>query len=562
MTPVGALALVLHAHLPYVRHPDFAEFMEEDWLFEAITETYLPLLDVFEALDADGLPLRITMTLSPPLCEMLADPLLQQRYLRHLANLVQLAEKEANRLEGSPSEKAARLYLETLTLHLARYQADELQLLPRFKRLQDKGLLEIVTCCGTHGFLPLMATEAAVRAQLVVAVQSYERHFGCRPRGIWLAECGYRPGLDALLSEVGLRYFFVDTHGLLHADPPSPFGTAAPIVLPAGVAAFARDPASSAQVWSAETGYPGNPVYREFYRDLGWDADMEYIRPHLHADGFRRNLGIKYHRITGPVPLHEKLLYDPEVARKQAARDALHFLKSRAEQLRQTRQRIGRLPLVLSPYDAELYGHWWFEGPWFLEALLRQGLELQRRAQGQSLSERVKGGAVPFPTDDEPLPASLAGFAVQFTTPAEYLEQHPHQLEATMSMSSWGAKGYGEVWLNPKNAWIYPYLHDAEHRMIHLAQRFRSLPPSASILRRALNQAGRELLLAQSSDWAFIITQNTTVPYAEKRTREHLTWFGQLAEQIEGGTIDEAFLARLEWRNPCFPDLDYRVYAL
>lgn len=541
MAATGAFALILHAHLPYVRHPEFATFMEEEWLFEAITETYLPLLEVFEQLVADGLPLRVTMTLSPPLCEMLADELLQQRYAHHLDNLLHLMEAELKRTHGTPLELAAQLYHRTLKRQSERYHADRCELLPRFKALQDSGHLEIVTCCATHGFLPLMETEEAIRAQLFVAVQSYARHFGCRPRGIWLAECAYRPGLEGLLEEVGLRYFFVDTHGLTHAEPPPIFGTAAPLVLSNGVAAFARDPQSSAQVWSAETGYPGNPVYREFYRDLGWDLPMDYLQQFVLADGIRRNLGIKYHRITGKVGLGQKKPYVPSIARVQALKDAGHFLSARQSQVQKIHDdwrqrgidRVGspghdsrRLPLILSPYDAELYGHWWFEGPWFLESFLRLTLETQDQ--------------------------------LQLTTPAEYLERFPRQQQATLQLSSWGANGYGEVWLNPKNAWIYPHLHAAERRMVAAARQHRW---AEGWVRRLLNQAARELLLAQSSDWAFIITQNTTVPYAEKRTREHLTWFNRLLDQLDAQAPDLTFLAELEGRNPIFPTLDFRIYG-
>jgi len=522
----GDIALVLHAHLPFVRHPEYPEFMEEDWLFEAMTETYLPLLRMMGGLADEGLQFQLTMTLSPTLCEMLADPLLQSRYQRHVTTLIALSEKEVERLAGGPLEPVARMYLQELTSRIELFEACHGNLLSRFKAFQDSGRLEIITCCATHGFLPLMLTDEAIRAQLVVAVRNYEKHFDCRPRGIWLAECAWRPGLEPFLADAGLRYFFVDTHGITHATPRPVFGTAAPILCPNGVAAFARDPISSAQVWSATHGYPAHPSYREFYRDLGWDAPMEYIRPYLHADGFRRNLGIKYHRITGKVPLEAKEPYDPAAALATADRHADDFLYHRQVQIQSLREGIGRSPLLVSPYDAELFGHWWFEGPVFLERFLRKTL----------LEQNV----------------------IRLVTPGQYLQDNPVQQEATPAASTWGRNGHADVWLNQQNQWIYPYLHHAERQMGALARAHRN---AEGLTWRALNQAARELLLLQSSDWPFIITQNTTVPYAEKRIRDHFTRFSRLADALERDQIDVEDLESIEGRDNLFSELDYRVYA-
>jgi len=311
----GHLLLVLHAHLPFVRHPEHEEFLEEDWLFEALTETYIPVLDICTRLAEDGSPYRLTVSLSPPLCEMFADPLLQERYLRYLWRRIELAEREVrSRSGGDPFLPAARFYLDRF--RRARRVFEEVNgrnIIGGFRRLQDAGYLEITTCAATHGFLPLMATDEAVRAQISVARGNYLKHFGRPPRGIWLPECAYRPGqgarpaIDRFLREAGIRFFFLSAHGLLLASPRPRCGTFRPIVTPEGVAAFGRDLESSHQVWSAETGYPGDPDYREFYRDLGFDASLERLGGCLHPDGIRRNVGIKYHRITsGGTGLHEK----------------------------------------------------------------------------------------------------------------------------------------------------------------------------------------------------------------------------------------------------------------
>src|SRR5580765_3186073 len=375
--PTGFFSLVLHAHLPFVRHPEYPEFLEEDWLFEAITEVYLPLIFIFRNLHESGARPRLAINVSPPLCEMLADKLLEERYTRHLENLIELANKEVHRTEREAAEYApvARMYAENLTASLAlwndRYKRN---LINAFRELQDEGVFEIITCGATHGFMPLIATREARRAQVQVAVKNYQKHFGRRPRGIWLPECAYEPGIEDLLKEAGIEYFISDTHAILYGDPRPRYGVHAPVVCPNGTAVFARDVDTSQQVWSAEIGYPGNDLYREFYRDIGWDAPLEYLRPHLHEDGARRHLGLKYHRITGrDVPQNRKEAYIPGLAREQAAVNATHFIGERVKQAKRLRKTFeDHPPLVVSPYDAELYGHWWYEGPQFIDFLFKK----------------------------------------------------------------------------------------------------------------------------------------------------------------------------------------------
>ena len=218
--PLGYLTLVLHAHLPYVRHPEFDDFLEEDWLYEAITETYVPLLEVFQGLERDGVDWRLTMSITPTLAGMLADPLLQYRYVRHIDNLIVLAGKELERTRWQPEfHRLAEMYMNRFTrcrdMFVKQYDHN---LLNGFRRFFEKGNLEIITCCATHGFLPLMNNnQQATHAQIEVGAREFERHFGRRPQGIWLPECGYIEGIDHILARSGIRYFFTDTHGVIFA---------------------------------------------------------------------------------------------------------------------------------------------------------------------------------------------------------------------------------------------------------------------------------------------------------------------------------------------------------
>ncbi|NOZ86740.1 MAG: DUF1957 domain-containing protein [Deltaproteobacteria bacterium] len=523
----GYLSLVLHAHLPFVRHPEHEDFLEEDWLYEAVAETYLPLLESFEKLVSEGVDFKLTMTMSPPLCNMLGDDLLKERIHKRLARLVELGDREIKRL-GSDSEfiVPANMYRQRFERLLNLFDSRNKDLLSAFGALQEKGYLEIITCGATHGFLPLLRVNPkAVEAQVRVAVSDYQYWFHRKPRGIWLPECGYYPGLDKVLSDNGLGFFFLDTHGIENARPRPVHGIHRPLLCPTGVAALARDPECGRQVWSADEGYPGDPDYREFYRDIGFDLPLDYIAPYVQPTGERKNTGYKYYRITGKVG--RKQVYDPDRAHRKAEEHAGNFMFFREKQVDWLSQKMDVPPLVTAPFDAELFGHWWFEGPLFLEHLLRK-IHCHSRI-------------------------------INTSTPVEYLDLFPVHPVAVPSMSTWGAGGYCEVWCEGSNDWIYPHLHRAADRLIAMARKYAG--NAQALQERVLNQAARELLLAQSSDWAFIMKTRTMVEYAVRRTREHLSNFHMLADMVEKEGMDETTLAEIESRDNIFPSIDFRMFT-
>lgn len=557
----GDLAIVLHAHLPFVRHPENAYHLEENWLYEALTATYLPILQVLREVQTEkaraatsGLPLRLTLSLSPPLCAMLRDPLLLARYRAYSERLLRLGEEEVARSASEPTiRKLARFYLERFTALHSLFQAIDGDVLGAFGSLQEAGCLDVITTCATHGYLPVIREPAARRAQIAVAMRAYRGWFGRYPRGLWLPECGYADGVDQLLAEHDLRYFFTDAHGLLYARPRPPLGLHAPIFTPAGVAAFARDLDSSRSVWSATEGYPADPAYRDFYRDIGFDRPLSQIAPYIHPDGIRVSTGYKYHRVTGPrVDLADKALYDPELACARAAEHARDFVEKRRAQLSALAKRMDRRPILVSPYDAELFGHWWFEGPEFLRGVLRRLCGLQP------------------PSDATPDRPSEPLDGIRLNTATGYLSDYPINAVCEPATSSWGEGGYSAVWVDSSNDWIYRHVHRAETQLHELAARYAG--SSDELIRRAINQLCRELLLAQSSDWAFIMKTGTAVKYASERIKSHLARFQQLARQLQtaGGAaepgavaaaIDADWLAELERRDNLFPDLDFRLYA-
>ena len=522
----GYLAIILHAHLPFVRHPEHEKFLEESWLFEAITETYLPLLQVMNGWQRDNMDARITLTLSPTLCAMLRDPLLQSRYARHLDELIALADKEISRTHWDPEfQELAKMYHTRLTTARSFYQQLGGDLVGKFRRLQDFGKLEIITTAATHGLLPLMANHPpSVRAQILIARDHYRDCFGCDPRGIWLPECAYFDGVEAYLQEANIRWFVVDSHGLLHAKPRPRYGVFAPVFTPNGIAVFGRDMESSRQVWSRTEGYPGDARYRDFYRDIGFDLDFDYVKPHLPSPENRGFTGIKYHRITGGSA--PKQPYQPAAAAAAVDAHAAHFLKSRVEQITELSTIVDRPPLVISPYDAELFGHWWYEGPEFLDLFVRKAYFDQK--------------------------------TFELITPEQYLRRHPTNQIATPAASSWGEEGYYRVWLNEKNEWIYRHLQVAQERMTELVRKFTK--PTA-LQDRALKQAARELLLAQSSDWPFILRTNTSPDYAKKRVKAHLLRFNGIYTQLVTKNLNDKWLAEIETRDNLFPEINVSYWA-
>jgi 1,4-alpha-glucan branching enzyme len=524
----GFLSLILHAHLPYVRHPEHDSFFEENWLFEAITECYLPLIGVLDRLHADNVDYRLTLSLSPTLISMLRDDLLQTRYLKYLHSRLELAEKEIIRTRRQPEyQKLARLYRRffsnALNTYQDRYQGD---LLAAFKKHQATGRLELITTAATHGFLPLLnVSETAVRSQINTGIATFKTYLGCAPAGFWLPECGYYPGLETVLADAGIRYFFVDTHGITDASPQPRHGVYAPIDCGNGVAAFGRDPESSRQVWSAKEGYPGDADYREYYSDIGFERELDYIAPYILDGKTRINTGIKYHRVTGRN--QPKDIYNPRQARAKAHEHARDFIDKRQRQIDQLSATMDRPPIIVAPYDAELFGHWWFEGVCWLECVLRLA------------SENANG--------------------VELISCGDYLKQQPAPQAATPAASTWGDEGYSGYWINEANDWIYPLLHKAELDMEKLVRDVHGLTVTP-LQRRALNQAARSILLAQASDWPFIMKSGTTVDYANKRITDYLARFNYLHDSFRKNRLNERYLTALEIMDNIFPDIDFRDY--
>lgn len=527
----AGLLLVLHAHLPYIHHPDFEQFMEERWLFEAITETYIPLIKVFKSLEKDKIPFNLTISFSPPLMEMLTSNSLQTKYLNHLSKLIELTEKEIQRTKNEDPKKMqiAKFYrqefIEAMKIYSDQYNQN---ILKAFKEFQDKGYIEVITSNGTHSYLPLYREyPEAIRAQLKVAISTFKENFGKHPRGMWSAECAYYEGLDKYFKEENIEYFFVDSHAFHFAAPAPKYGVYRPIITPNNVFVFARDPESSEQIWSSQIGYPGDPRYREFYRDIGFEREEEYIKPYIDKSGIRCNTGIKYYRVTDKnLPLDKKEIYDVDEAKNAAKGHAKDFVLKKLSQIEKIKNSIeGESPIIVAPFDAELFGHWWYEGPLFLEYIFRNLAQLDN---------------------------------IESCTPSKVIDTIEKVQIVTPAESSWGANGYHDVWLNSSNSWIYRYIYDMTEKMILYANTYQN---PFSLEKRLLNQMAREVFLIQASDWPFIMTTNTTVEYANMKIKNCVNRFLELEKMLIEKKINEQTLSYYEWVDGIFKDLDYKIFA-
>ncbi|WP_036909993.1 1,4-alpha-glucan branching protein domain-containing protein [Prochlorococcus marinus] len=507
----GKLAIVLHAHLPYVRSK-VPGSLEEDWYFQALMECYLPLLKILEdSAKAKDLNPKLTISLSPTLLSLLNDEELKTRFPKWLKVRLNLLTS----VERSQKE-AADFLAKNINIQLDNWSNCEGDLIKRFSNLEDLQVLDILTCAATHGYLPLLRENIeCVNAQLSTAVREHFRFFGKTPQGIWLPECAYYEGLDSLMSQNGLRYSILDGHGILHAKPRPRYGIYAPICTKNGVAFFGRDSDSTLPVWSSRQGYPGNGEYREFHRDLGWDLPLEI----LNKNGIKepRPLCLKLNKVTSQqTSLNKKDFYKPEVAANTVRKHALDYLLGKKLQLQKLYQAIDQSPVLIAPFDAELFGHWWFEGPSFLYEIFKQANEQE----------------------------------IEFTRLNDVLRETSSIQLCEPCPSSWGQGGFHKYWLNASNSWLISEWSKAGRAMIEICN--VGVEKKSDL--RVIQQAARELLLSQSSDWSFILRAGTTTELAKERINRHLKRFWSLIESLENKeTFSESTLIDFEEEDSIFP---------
>jgi len=542
--------LGLHSHLPYVlNHGRWPH--GSDWISEAAVDTYLPLIDSLQALGEEEIAAPVTLGITPILANQLASPVFEAELRQFLNQRLQACDEAESAMQNTNDAHlipVVSYWRERFSSLLELYDSLNADIIGAFRELQDEGRLELITSAATHGFLPLLARDESIRFQLTVGHAEHERLFGKRAAGLWMPECAYRPpgpwqplptarayrhrdGLESFLVDCGVRFVFVDAHlagaglplGVYGELPTSPqeliqqqrrvrasqmprspyrpywIGKHGRRLAPR---ALIRDPRSSMQVWSRHGGYPGDGAYLEFHK-------------------IRYPGGLKLWRVTSDTAgLGDKLAYDPEQASAQVLRHAKHFARL-LSRVGDTIQRQGA-ELIAVPFDTELFGHWWFEGVDFVEELYRQ-IDLQ-------------GGVRPL-------------------TASSHLNNARSDVAVNLSAGSWGKDGDWSMWLNSGTNWTWEKLWPLEEEFWRLAPGAIEKPE----LQQVLAQAARQLLLAQSSDWQFIITTGEAADYAEARIKLHISDCARLMRGLDGTDADLAnarqLATELDTRDAIFPDI-------
>ncbi len=323
---VGDLAIVLHSHMPYVEGFGTYPFGEE-WLFDAVIRSYLPVLEVAE---------RLTMTVTPVLADQLEDQGTRQR-LRDFLVEWRIGAAEAD-MDEVPAEcrDACAAELVRYRRALELLDADGGDPLHSFQRAEREGRVALATSSATHAVLPLLATRAGLRLQLDTGIRSHRRRFGW-DGGLWLPECAYAPGLEWGLAEAGVDWFCVDQSA--HEQP---MEALTPIATEAGPVALPIDWEAIGWLWSMD-GYPSDPAHAQF--------------------AGKSLRGIRLWKVGGGA-------YDPAAAEAAARHQAGEFLAAIAARLREFTAAHGHRGLLVFAIDTELLGHWWSEGPIWLRAVL------------------------------------------------------------------------------------------------------------------------------------------------------------------------------------------------
>jgi 1,4-alpha-glucan branching enzyme len=538
-----SFSLVLHSHIPYVlAHGSWPHGM--DWLYEAAAETYLPLIDVFERLAAEGLPARTSISFTPVLMEQLKDPGFVAGFDDYLRMKIEIARRDREYFDRTGNAALRPLtdfweawYRKVLADFRGRCHGD---ILDAFRALQDRGQIEVLTSGATHGYFPLLSRDESVRQQVGQGRATYRKYFGREPRGFWVPECAYRPGyawknpliegpayarlgVDEILAQEGLGYFFVDSHLLKGGEAKGVYVDRFPglkllwekfqsayepakelandaysayLAHPSHLPFFARDEVSGSQVWSRYMGYPGDGEYLEFHKK--------------HFPG-----GMRYWRITSSdADLGLKAPYDPKAVGPRLEAHGGHFVSVLETAL------AGRdSGTIAALYDTELFGHWWFEGPEWLYHVVR----------------------------------ALAHSSIEPLTAGGALDREAPRVTVSLPEGSWGKGGFHWIWLNDDTAWIWRKIYRIEEAAAALEARPDRLD------RRLLRQFYREKFLLESSDWPFLVSTWSARDYAENRAAEHFERALTLAGWLEAGrpldAAEEALLRTFEDEDHLFDEV-------
>lgn len=523
-----SLMLILDARLPFVRHPDSPGCVEESWFFNALSYTYLPLLRACTALETGGIPFKLAIAFAPTLCEMLSDPLLQERYVEQLDRSIEFGLSELDRCSESPeTRELIKVHLDQLQLNRRDFvDIYEKNILGKFDYFATHGYLEILATTATSCFLPLYADiPEAINAQIETGLITYRKHFTAIPTGFWLPAMAYARGIETTLKSYGFQYTVLESHGLLFADPPPDAGLFAPAWCQNGFPVYGRDKLACLEVYDPETGFIASPAYLDTEKDIGFELDEDILSALFDVSLGRRYTGFRYwsrERSSSGVPA----FYQIDKAHARVCADAQAFLERRVAAMGKASAALEGAPISLvCAFPASVFGQTWFEGVSWLEQLFR---------------------------------AAATRNDVRFALPGNGVQVRPADKRVSPVYSSWNDSGYAEEVLNSANDWMYPFVRKATLRMIDLAERF---PDDSGLKERALNMAARELLLGQSMDWFMMMNEVDQTEYARRRFEEHIKAFTVVYESLGSNFISTEWLTRIEKTDNLFPEINYRVFS-
>ncbi|MDR0472901.1 MAG: DUF1957 domain-containing protein [Treponema sp.] len=524
------VSIVLNAHTPFLglikQSKNAAENTYlEHCFFNAVSETYIPLLAMFDRLDRDRVPFRMGICLSPVLCRMLCDEALIKRYLEYTDKQIEFAFKELkNSREDEKLREPVKYFYDQIVekriLFTERYDTDIVKV---FDNYQQKGRLELLGTAATHAFLPFYVSyPEAIQAEIETAMGAYRSYFGRYPLGFWLPEFGWTGELDSWLRSYNAVYTMVDTHGLVLSRPEAEKGAFYPAITPSGVFILGRDFYAGEDIESLSV----DPVYRDNRKDMGFELSTEKLSAFLDEEGGRSETGFKCWNWGGGI-------YDPLSAASRAEEHAELFLKNSACRLEPVAARLNAPPVCLCAFEADTFGRRWYEGPHFLETLFR-------KAAGHD--------------------GSRAGSAeIQFMSPADYLfrlDSRSFQ-KVIPEFSSSGENGYAETWVDSSSSWMYCHTMRALERMTEISERFSD---NSGLKERVLNQAAREILLLLSSDWPKMLYRQECTEYARNQIESYLRNFTTIYEALGSNCISTEWLTLLERKHNIFPQINYRVF--
>lgn len=521
------LIFVVVCHQGYIRHvADEKKYaLQNDILFSSISKTYLPLLSLFRKFESEKLSFKIGMVFSPSLCSLLSDPVVQEQYIEWLDKRIALGESEIARLKDC--EDVLLLRNAELAFEKAKKDKEDFcevynqNLLAAFNSFSDKGYIELFATCGTYALLSHYGDmKEVLDAQIEVGLFSHRYYFGSKPAGFYLPFLGFTEGIDSILKSYGFQYSIVDNRSVLFSDNLPFDGIFSPVRCEnSSYCLFAQDCDSPDDIQL----FKNNPLYKNIDKDIAFElSDSELQKSSFLEEGYARvPSGFKYWSNENDA----NTVYDNEKALEQVKKDAESFITQKNEKLSKAESLMkDKSPSLVCVVDAKTLGQEWAEGIDFFEAVIRKAGESEINLSScEDIVENV--------------------YLLQKIKP--------------YTGSSQG-HGYGEDLLEASNDWMIRYTRKMSARMIDLSDRY---PNETGLKIRLLNLAAKELMLAQSGEWAVMLHEGIFPEYAAERFKDSIRAFMTVYDALGTNTVSTEWLTRMEKEYTIFPWMNFRIFS-